>query len=62
MIPPEQNAEFVACMEDVLGRYHQPRDPGGRWFVWMNSRSSDPGDPSSFAGPAGQTRAGGLRV
>ncbi len=27
MIPPEQNAEFVACMEDVLDLYHQPRDP-----------------------------------
>ena len=27
MIPPEQNAEFVACMEDVLDLYQQPYDP-----------------------------------
>ena len=25
-IPPEQNAEFVACMEDVLEVYHRPFD------------------------------------
>lgn len=27
MIPPQQNAEFVANMEDVLEIYHQPYDP-----------------------------------
>lgn len=27
MIPPEQNAEFVACMEDVLQVYARPYDP-----------------------------------
>lgn len=27
MIPPEQNAEFVACMEDVLEVYRRPYDP-----------------------------------
>ena len=27
MIPPEQNAEFVAAMEDVLEVYERPRDP-----------------------------------
>lgn len=26
-IPPEANAEFVACMEDVLAVYHRPYDP-----------------------------------
>ena len=25
-IPPEQNAEFVAQMEDVLDVYHRPYD------------------------------------
>ena len=27
MIPPEQNADFVAHMEDVLDVYHEPYDP-----------------------------------
>jgi len=27
VIPPEQNAEFVAAMEDVLEVYHRPYDP-----------------------------------
>lgn len=27
MIPPKQNADFVACMEDVLGVYRRPCDP-----------------------------------
>lgn len=27
VIPPEKNAEFVACMEDILDLYHQPYDP-----------------------------------
>ncbi len=27
MIPPEQNADFVAAMEDVLEVYHRPQDP-----------------------------------
>jgi hypothetical protein len=27
VIPPEQNAEFVACMEDVLQVYARPYDP-----------------------------------
>ena len=27
MIPPEQNAEFVARMEDVLEVYQRPYDP-----------------------------------
>ena len=27
MIPPQQNAAFVACMEDVLDLYQQPHDP-----------------------------------
>lgn len=27
MIPPEQNADFVAHMEDVLDLYHEPYDP-----------------------------------
>lgn len=27
MIPPEANAEFVCCMEDVLDLYHEPYDP-----------------------------------
>nr|VFK12106.1 MAG: Transposase DDE domain-containing protein [Candidatus Kentron sp. LPFa]VFK28192.1 MAG: Transposase DDE domain-containing protein [Candidatus Kentron sp. LPFa] len=27
MIPPEENAEFVACMEDVLEVYQRPYDP-----------------------------------
>ncbi len=28
MIPPEQNARFVACMEDVLDVYERPYDAG----------------------------------
>jgi len=28
VIPPGQNAAFVACMEDVLDLYHQPYDRG----------------------------------
>lgn len=27
VIPPKQNAAFVACMEDVLDLYQQPHDP-----------------------------------
>ncbi len=27
MIPPEQNADFVAAMERVLGIYRRPYDP-----------------------------------
>lgn len=27
MIPPEQNSEFVACMEDILSLYAQPFNP-----------------------------------
>jgi len=27
VIPPEQNADFVAAMEDVLGVYERPFDP-----------------------------------
>lgn len=27
VIPPEKNAEFVACMEDILDLYQQPYDP-----------------------------------
>ena len=27
MIPPEQNADFVCAMEDVLEVYHRPRNP-----------------------------------
>lgn len=27
MIPPQQNAAFVACMEDVLDLYQRPHDP-----------------------------------
>lgn len=27
MIPPEAEAEFVACMEDVLDVYERPYDP-----------------------------------
>ena len=27
MIPPEQNADFVAHMEEVLDLYQQPYDP-----------------------------------
>ena len=27
MIPPEQNADFVCAMEDVLEVYHRPWDP-----------------------------------
>ena len=27
VIPPEGNAEFVACMENVLDTYEKPRDP-----------------------------------
>lgn len=27
VIPPQQNAAFVACMEDVLDLYQQPHDP-----------------------------------
>lgn len=27
MIPPDQNAEFVCAMEDVLEVYHRPHDP-----------------------------------
>lgn len=27
MIPPQQNAEFVAAMEDVLEVYRRPYDP-----------------------------------
>lgn len=27
MIPPEENAEFVCAMEDVLDLYHEPYDP-----------------------------------
>ncbi len=27
VIPPEQNAEFVACMEEVLETYEKTYDP-----------------------------------
>jgi hypothetical protein len=27
VIPPKKNAEFVACMEDILDLYHRPYDP-----------------------------------
>ena len=27
MIPPKENAAFVACMENVLDLYHRPYDP-----------------------------------
>ena len=35
VIPPEQDAEFVACMEDVLDVYTRPMTPFGRWCAWM---------------------------
>ena len=31
VIPPEQNAAFVACMEDILDLYHRPYDPKKPW-------------------------------
>ena len=31
MIPLEQNAAFVAGMEDILELYHQPYDPKKPW-------------------------------
>jgi hypothetical protein len=38
MIPPEQNAEFVAAMEDVLEVYQRPRDPQ-RLVVCLDEQS-----------------------
>jgi len=38
VIPPEQNAEFVAQMEDILDLYQRPYVPRDHSFVWMNSR------------------------
>jgi hypothetical protein len=38
VIPPEQNAEFVARMEDVLEVYQRPMTRSVRWCVWTSSR------------------------
>ena len=37
-IPPKANAEFVACMEDVLEVYHRPGDPS-RLLVCLDESS-----------------------
>jgi len=38
VIPPEQNADFVAAMEDVLEVYHRPQDPA-RPVVCLDEQS-----------------------
>jgi len=59
VIPPEQNAEFVAHMEDVLEIYHLPHNPK-RPVICMDEQpvqliketrvplSAKPGQPESF--------------
>ena len=39
-IPPKENGEFVACMEDVLAVYHRPYDPQ-RPVVCMDEKSKE---------------------
>ncbi len=41
-IPPEQNAEFVCAMENVLEVYHRPYDPK-RPVVCMDETSKQLG-------------------
>ena len=40
MIPPKENAEFVAAMEDVLEVYQRPTIPSVRWFDWTSRASN----------------------
>jgi len=37
VIPPEQDAEFVACMEEVLETYTQAYDPQHPVWLWFVS-------------------------
>ncbi len=57
MIPPEQNARFVACMEDVLDVYERPYDAGYR-VVCMDEASRQLLEEArqSFAGDRGVRR------
>ena len=56
-IPPEQNAEFVACMEDVLEVYHRPFD-ASRPMVCLDETSKQ---LISEARPSLQPRPGRVR-
>ena len=59
MIPPKQNAAFVAAMEDVLEVYHRPHDPA-RPLVCLDETSKQlvaetrtplpmqPGEPARY--------------
>jgi hypothetical protein len=40
VIPPEQDAEFVACMEEVLETYAEAYDRSIRCCAWMNNPTS----------------------
>lgn len=39
-IPSKEDADFVACMEDVLDVYELPYDPMYLLSVWMKSHTS----------------------
>jgi hypothetical protein len=40
VIPPEADAEFFACMEEVLEIYAKPYDPKNPVVTMMNSLSN----------------------
>ena len=40
MIPPKQNAAFVAAMEDILDVYQRPYDAKRPLSIWTNTRFS----------------------
>lgn len=56
MIPPEQNAEFVAAMEDVLEVYQRPRDPQ-RPLVCLDEQSKQLIQETRISIPAAPGRA-----
>ena len=39
-IPPKEDAEFIACMEDILDIYEMPYDPNVRLYAWMKNHTS----------------------
>jgi hypothetical protein len=44
VIPPEADAEFAACMEEVLETYAKPYDPKFRFrTIWRRSASGTAG-------------------
>ena len=59
MIPPQANAEFVCCMEDVLDVYTRPYDPDYPWVCFDESNKQlvsekieplppEPGQPERY--------------